>query len=90
VRAFLDVHHDRREAPVTIRGTVRTDYDLVRGDRFVTGAVLAADEGAANVSWFARGYGVAAYDLGTGEGVAVVRNTPEAPALLGQERLRRP
>jgi hypothetical protein len=63
---------------------------IARGDRFVTGAVLAADEGAANVSWFARGYGVAAYDLGSGQGVVVVRNTPEAPALLGQEQLRRP
>ncbi|MFN9808132.1 MAG: hypothetical protein ACK6CU_00685, partial [Deltaproteobacteria bacterium] len=28
VRAFLEVHHDRGEAPVTIRGTVRMDYDL--------------------------------------------------------------
>ncbi|MFN9811385.1 MAG: hypothetical protein ACK6CU_17340, partial [Deltaproteobacteria bacterium] len=28
VRAFLEVHHDRGEAPVTIRGTIRTDYGL--------------------------------------------------------------
>ncbi|MBX7191716.1 MAG: hypothetical protein K1X94_06650 [Sandaracinaceae bacterium] len=63
---------------------------VVGRDRFATGAVLAADEGAANVSWFARGYGVAAYDLTTGEGTVVVRNTPEAPSLLGREHLRRP
>jgi hypothetical protein len=36
VRAFLEVHHDRGEAPVTIRGTVRTDYDL-EGAPFRTG-----------------------------------------------------
>jgi len=62
---------------------------IAHGDRLATGAVLAADDNAANVSWFQRGYGVAAYDLSSGEGVTVVRQTPEAPALLGQERLRR-
>lgn len=63
---------------------------VVRGDRLATAAILAADENAANVSWIARGYGVAAYDLDTGDGLVVVRANPEAQAVVGQERLRRP
>ncbi len=63
---------------------------VLRGDRLATAAILAADANAANVSWIAQGYGVAAYDLGSGEGTVVVRTSPESAAILGTERIRRP
>lgn len=63
---------------------------VLRGDRLATAAILAADANAANVSWIAQGYGVAAYDLANGEGTVVVRASPESAALLGHERIRRP
>ena len=63
---------------------------VLRGEHLATAAILAADANAANVSWIAQGYGVAVYELTSGEGTVVVRTHPESAALLGHERLRRP
>ncbi len=59
------------------------------GGRFATAAVLTEGSGMTNVMWAQRGYALAAYDLATGSGVAVLRTTPEAPAVVGPEQIRR-
>ncbi len=62
---------------------------LLVGNRFAVAAVLTFDERRAHAMWNRRGYALAQYDLATGTGVAVFRDSPDGQPVIGSDQCQR-